>query len=237
MNLPEVISEQEWQRAHEKLLAREKAYMREGDRLAAERRRQPMHEIAKDYRFEGPDGPVSLLARFEGRRQLALYHFMFGRNHEEGCDGCSMFVDQVGHPAHLHARDTTFALVSRAPLAKLEAFKKRMGWEAIPWYSDGHGDFGIDFGFSPREPQPDQPQDGEVFGFNVFIRDDEGRVYRTYFTNWRGVEPIGSVWSILDRTPFGRQEDWELTPEGRPQGPKYEWWRLNDRYGHSSEPA
>jgi predicted dithiol-disulfide oxidoreductase (DUF899 family) len=143
------------------------------------------------------------------------------------------FVDQVGRLAHLHARDTTFALVSRAPLEKLEAFRRRMGWDEIPWYSDGQSDFGIDFGFSPREPQPDQHQDGEIFGFNVFIRDDAGRVYRTYFTDWRGVEPIGSVWSILDRTPLGRQEEWEDTPEGRPQGPKFEWWRLHDRYEHS----
>jgi predicted dithiol-disulfide oxidoreductase (DUF899 family) len=206
MNLPEIVSEDEWQLAHDELLAKEKAHTREGDRLAAERRRQPIHEIAKDYRFEGPHGEASLLELFEGRRQLALYHFMFGPSKEEGCDGCSMFVDQVGHLAHLRARDTTFVLVSRAPVKKLEAFKGRMGWDGIPWYSDSKGDFGIDFGFSPPEPQPDQHQDGEIFGFTVFIRDDEGRVYRTYFTNWRGVEAIGTVWSILDRTPLGRQQ-------------------------------
>ena len=194
MNLPEVVSEQDWQRAHEELLATEKAYMREGDKLAAERRRQPMHEIIKDYRFEAPDGDVRLLDLFEGRRQLALYHFMFGPSQDEGCDGCSMFVDQLTHLAHLHARDTTFVLVS------------------------------------PLEPVPSRHQDGEVFGFNVFIRDDTDGVYRTYSTNWRGVEAIGSVWSILDRTPLGRQEDWEDTPDGRPQGPKFDWWQLHDRY-------
>jgi predicted dithiol-disulfide oxidoreductase (DUF899 family) len=237
MNLPEVVSAEEWQRAREKLLAAEKAHMREGDRLAAERRRQPMHEITKDYRFNGPDGEVRLLDLFEGRRQLALYHFMFGPNRDEGCDGCSMFVDQIGHPAHLHARDTTFALVSRASPEKLLAFRRRMGWDEIPWYSDGESDFGVDFGFSPPEPLPDEDQDGEVFGFNVFVRDDDGRVYRTYFTNWRGVEAIGSVWSILDRTPLGRQEEWEDTPEGRPQGPKFEWWRHHDRYGQVAEPT
>ena len=237
MNLPEVVPERQWQRAREELLAKEKAYMRAGDRLAAERRRQPMYEIPKGYRFDGPDGEVSLLGLFEGRRQLVLYHFMFRPNRDEGCDGCSMFVDQLTHLAHLEARDTTFVLVSRAPLEKLEAFKHRMGWDDIPWYSDGKGDFGVDFGFSPPQPQRDQDQDGEVFGFNVFIRDDVGRVYRTYFTNWRGVEAIGSVWSILDRTPLGRQEEWEDTPDGRPHGPKFEWWRLHDRYENSTKPA
>jgi predicted dithiol-disulfide oxidoreductase (DUF899 family) len=132
MNLPEVVSEQHWQRAHEELLAKEKAHMREGDRLAAERRRQPMHEITKDHRFEGPDGEVSLLHLFEGRRQLALYHFMFDPNQDQGCDGCSMFVDQLTHLAHVQARDTTFVLVSRAPLEKLEPFKLRMGWDGSP---------------------------------------------------------------------------------------------------------
>ena len=154
MNLPEVVSEQEWQRAHEELLAKEKAHTREGDRLAAERRRQPMHEITKDYRFEGPDGEVSLLDLFEGRRQLALYHFMFGPSRDEGCDGCAMFVDQLTHLAHLEARDTSFVLVSRASPEKLEAFKRRMGWDEIPWYSDGKGDFGVDFGFSPPSLNP-----------------------------------------------------------------------------------
>ncbi|MDQ4133183.1 MAG: DUF899 domain-containing protein [Actinomycetota bacterium] len=230
MNLPDVVTEDEWQRRHEELLAKEKAYMREGDRLAAERRRQPMHEVTKDYRFEGRDGDVSLFDLFEGRRQLALYHFMFGPSSDEGCDGCSMVVDQLTHLAHLHARDTSFVLVSRAPLAKVEAFKRRMGWDEIPWYSDGNSDFGVDFGFSPPEPDPSVDQNGEVFGFNVFIHDDGGRVYRTYFTDRRGVEAIGTVWSILDRTPLGRQEEWEDTPQGRPQGPKFEWWRHHDRY-------
>ncbi len=229
-SLPPVVSEEEWQAAHEEVLAKEKAHMRAADELAAERRRQPMYEIGKDYTFDGPDGEVSLLDLFEGRPQLALYHFMFGPNQDEGCDGCAMFVDQLTHLAHLRARGTTFVLVSRAPLEKIEAFKRRMGWDDVPWYSDGNSDFGVDFGFSPPEPQPDEHQEGEIFGFNVFIRDDDGRVYRTYFTNWRGVEAIGSVWSILDRTPFGRQEEWEDSPEGRPQGPKFDWWRLHDDY-------
>jgi predicted dithiol-disulfide oxidoreductase (DUF899 family) len=237
MNLPPVVSPAEWQAAREALLTEEKEATRARDALAAERRRLPMARIDKDYAFDGPDGRARLLDLFEGRRQLLLYHFMFGPNQDAGCDGCSMFVDQLTQLAHLHARDTTLALISRAPLEKLEAFKHRMGWGEIPWYSDGNGEFGIDFGFSPPQPQPDQHQDGEIFGFNVFIRDDAGRVYRTYLTNWRGVEAIGTVWSILDRTPLGRQEEWEETPQGRPQGPKFEWWRFHDRYQRSNEPA
>jgi predicted dithiol-disulfide oxidoreductase (DUF899 family) len=112
-----------------------------------------------------------------------------------------------------------------------------MGWDEIPWYSDSKSDFGVHFGFSPLEPRRGEHQDGEVFGFNVFIRDDDGRVYRTYSTDWRGVEAIGSVWSILDRTPLGRQEEWEDTPAGRPQGPKFEWWRLHDRYERGDQPV
>jgi predicted dithiol-disulfide oxidoreductase (DUF899 family) len=228
VNLPEVVSAEEWEAAREKLLAREKEQTRARDALAAERRRLPMVRIEKDYIFEGPEGKASLLDLFEGRRQLILYHFMFGPNQDHGCDGCSMVIDNLGHLAHLHARDTSFAAVSRAPLAKIEPFKERMGW-AIPWYSSFEGDFNVDFGVSPEQPQPDVYQDGETFGLSVFIRDGDD-VYRTYFTDRRGVEALGSNWSYLDLTPLGRQEDWEDTPEGRPQGPPYEWWRHHDSY-------
>jgi len=229
MNLPEVVSAEEWEAAHEKLLAKEKAATRERDALAAERRRQPMVRIDKDYRLEGPDGEASLLDLFEGRRQLILYHFMFGPNQEAGCDGCSMFIDQVGHLAHLHSRDTSFALVSRAPITKIEPYRDRMGW-TIPWYSSADSDFNVDFGRSPERPQPDEYQDGEMFGLSVFIRDDDGNVYRTYFTTLRGVEALGSVWTLLDLTPLGRQEEWEDSPEGYPRTPAYEWWRRHDEY-------
>src|SRR6266511_613312 len=127
-NLPPVVSKEEWQAARDKLLVKEKAATHARDALAAERRRLPMVRIDKEYVFEGPNGKASLLDLFEGRRQLILYHFMFGPNQDAGCDGCSMFVDQIGHLAHLHARDTSFALVSRAPLTKIEPYKKRMGW-------------------------------------------------------------------------------------------------------------
>src|SRR5215210_7901162 len=142
MNLPSVVSSTEWQAARDALLAQEKEATRARDALAAERRRLPMVRIDKDYAFDGPDGKASLLDLFEGRRQLLLYHFMFGPNQDAGCNGCSMFVDNLGHPAHLNARDTSLALVSRAPLAKLEPYRKRMGWDR-PWYSSFGSDFNV----------------------------------------------------------------------------------------------
>jgi predicted dithiol-disulfide oxidoreductase (DUF899 family) len=228
MNLPPVVSPTEWQAARDALLAKEKEATRARDALAAERRRLPMVEIDKGYVFDGPDGKARLLDLFDGRRQLLLYHFMFGPNQDAGCDGCSMFVDQIGHLAHLHARDTSFSWVSRAPLAKIEAYKARMGW-TTPWLSSFEGDFNVDFGVSPETPQPEAYQDGETFGLSVFLRDGDS-VFRTYFTSQRGVEALGSVWSFLDLTPLGRQEDWEDSPAGYPQTKPYEWWRRHDEY-------
>jgi len=184
--------------------------------------------IEKEYVFDGPEGKASLLDFFEGRRQLLLYHFMFGPNQEVGCDGCSMFVDQIGHLAHLHARDTSFVLVSRAPIAKIEAYRKRMGW-TIPWYSSFESPFNVDFGVGPETPQVGVYQDGESFGLSVFIRDGDD-VFRTYFTTHRGTEALGSVWTFLDLTPLGRQEEWEDSPPGYPQTKPYEWWRRHDEY-------
>jgi predicted dithiol-disulfide oxidoreductase (DUF899 family) len=228
MNLPPVVSATEWQVARDELLVKEKEGTRARDALATERRRLPMVQIEKDYVFEGPSGKARLLDLFEGRRQLILYHFMFGPNQDVGCDGCSMFVDNVGHLAHLHARDTSFALVSRAPLVKIEPYRKRMGW-SVPWYSSFGSDFNVDFGVSPEDPQPGKYQDGESFGLSVLFRDG-GNVYRTYFTNGRGVETLGSSWTFLDLTPLGRQENWEDSPDGYPQTPPYEWWRRHDEY-------
>jgi predicted dithiol-disulfide oxidoreductase (DUF899 family) len=228
MDLPDVVSQEQWEAAQQRLRVGEKEATRARDALAAERRRLPRVLIDKDYVLEGPDGDARLPDLFEGRRQLLLYHFMFGPNQTEGCDGCSMFVDQVGHLAHLHARDTSFALVSRAPRERLEPYRRRMGWE-IPWYSSAESDFNVDLGLSPPEPQPDRHQDGEMFGLSVFLRDGD-EVYRTYFTDARGVEALGSVWTLLDLTPLGRQETWEDSPEGYPQTPPYEWWRRHDEY-------
>jgi predicted dithiol-disulfide oxidoreductase (DUF899 family) len=171
--------------------------------------------IEKDYTFDGPDGKASLLDVFEGRSQLLLYHFMFGPNQDAGCDGCSMVVDQICHLAHLHARDTSFAAVSRAPLEKIEAYRKRMGW-TIPWYSSFESDFNVDFGVGPETPQPDVYQDGETFGLSAFLREGD-RLLRTYFTTQGGVEVLGTVWTLLDVTPLGRQENWEDSPAGVPR--------------------
>ncbi len=231
MKLSPVVSQQEWTTALEQLRVKEKAATRARDALAAERRRLPRVRLDKNYTFDGPRGNASLADLFEGRRQLLLYHFMFGPNQEKGCDGCSMFVDQIGHPSHMHARDTSFALVSRAPIAKIEPFRKRMGW-TLPWYSSSGSDFNHDFDVGPEQPQPDKYQDGENFGLSVFLRDG-GKIYRTYFTTARGVEALGSVWTFLDLTPFGRQETWEDSPEGYPQTKPYTWWRLHDEYGGS----
>jgi predicted dithiol-disulfide oxidoreductase (DUF899 family) len=235
MNLPRIVSRDEWRALREALLVKEKKLTRARDALNAERRRLPMARVETRYVFEGPSGETSLAGLFEGRRQLVLYHFMFGPNQDEGCDGCSMVVDNMGHPAHLHARDITRVLVSRAPLEKIEPFKKRMGW-TIPWYSSYGNAFNHDFGVGPETPHPGAHQDGETFGLSVLVRDGE-QVYQTYFTDRRGVEYLGSSFSYFDVTPYGRQEDWEDSPEGWPKGPRYTWWRHHDRYGDEPAPT
>lgn len=222
--LPRIVSQAEWQAAHETLLAKEKAATRARDALAAERRRQPMVRIDKDYVFEGPGGRAQLIDLFDGRDQLVLYHFMFAPGVDgwptAGCPGCSFFVDQIGHLAHLHARNTSFVLVSRAPLAHIQHYRQRMGW-TVPWVSSDGSDFNADFGLSTEA--------GETFGLSVFLHDGD-KVFRTYFTSGRGVEALGSTWTLLDLTPFGRQESWEDSPPGWPQGAPYSWWRRHDEY-------
>jgi len=206
------------------MLAMEKQATRARDALAAERRRQPMVRIEKDYLFDGPHGKLRLLDLFEGRRQLLVYHFMFAPDvhgwPDAGCPGCSMFVDNLGHPSHLHARDTSLALVSRAPLANIERYRHRMGWER-PWYSSDGSDFNRDMGATNDQ--------GEVPGLSVFLRDGD-EVFRTYFVSARGLEPVGTVWTLLDLTPYGRQETWEASPAGWPQTEPYQWWRRHDEY-------
>jgi predicted dithiol-disulfide oxidoreductase (DUF899 family) len=215
MQLPAIVSEEEWQQSHEALLAKEKQATRERDALAAERRRQPMMEFSTDHEFEGPDGVVTFTDLFEGRRQLIVYHFWFPPDGDP-CGGCSMFTDQVSELAHLNARDVTFAIVSRAPQAQIEQLKRRMGWEK-PWYTVIGEEFQRTLGTS------------EYVALNVFLRDGD-RAFLTYTTTGRGVEALGSVWTFLDLTPLGRQEEWEDTPPGRPQSPPYRWWRLHDQY-------
>jgi predicted dithiol-disulfide oxidoreductase (DUF899 family) len=219
MNLPPVVSAEEWSEAHEALLTKEKEATRARDALAAERRRMPMMAVEKDYAFEGPGGSASLLDLFDGRRQLIVYRFFFEPGVEgwpdSGCGGCSMYADQISHLAHLNARDTTMVVVSRAPQENIERFRARMGWD-FPWYTTTDS-FSEDFGV------------GEWHGTNAFLRDGE-RVFRTYFVNSRGDEAMGSTWSFLDLTALGRQEGWEDSPEGYPQGAPYTWWRLHDEY-------
>jgi predicted dithiol-disulfide oxidoreductase (DUF899 family) len=222
MKLPTIVSQEEWELSNEELIEKEKRATRERDALAAERRRQPMTEISADYEFEGPDGRVRLSDLFEGRSQLILYHFWFPPGGEP-CDGCSMFTDQIGHLAHINARDTSFVLVSTAPQGKIEAFKQRMGWD-VPWYTVVGEEFQTARGTT------------EYFKLDVYLRDGD-RVFLTYSTTGRGVEALGSVWTFLDLTPLGRQEDWEDTPPGRPQTPRYEWWRLHDEYEPSVSEA
>jgi predicted dithiol-disulfide oxidoreductase (DUF899 family) len=222
--LPPVVSEEEWQREIDRLLVKEKEATRARDALAAERRRLPMVKITKDYIFESPDGAVRLLDLFEGRRQLLLYHFMYAPNvggwPTAACPGCSMFIDNLGHPSHLLNRDVSFAAVSIAPLANIQAYKKRMGW-TIPWVSSAGTDFNKDFRMTTEEE--------EEHGLSVFLRDGAD-VYRTYFSTGRGLEALGSNWTFLDLTPFGRQEEWEDSPPGRPRSAPYQWWRRHDEY-------
>jgi predicted dithiol-disulfide oxidoreductase (DUF899 family) len=222
VQLPEIVSHEEWERSNDEQVAKEKEATRERDALAAERRRRPMTEISGDYEFDGPDGRVKLADLFGGRRQLILYHFWHPPEGDP-CAGCSMVGDQICHPAHINARDTTIALVSTAPQPKIRAFKERMGWE-MPWYTVVGDEFQEMRGTS------------NYFKLDVYIRDGD-RVFLTYATRGRGVETLGPVWSFLDLTPLGRQEEWEDTPEGRPQTPTYTWWRLHDEYGLSLEEA
>lgn len=215
MRSPNIVSREEWLKARETLLAKEKALTRAHDMLAAERRQLPWERVEKDYVFEAPNGEASLADLFDGRRQLIIYHHMLRPADDRPCPGCCMVVDNIGHLAHLHARDTSLVLVSRAPIAQIEAFKRRMGW-TIPWFSTAE-EFNADFGVA------------RGFGLNVFLREGGG-IFRTYFTTGRGVEALGSSWSFLDLTPFGRQENWEDSPEGAPQTAPYQWWRLHDEY-------
>jgi predicted dithiol-disulfide oxidoreductase (DUF899 family) len=236
MSLPQIASRDEWLAARTALLSKEKAMTRQRDALNAERRNLPMVEIDKAYAFEGPDGPASLLDLFEGRRQLIVGHFMFDPSWDEGCASCSAGADEVsqGLLDHLHARDTTLAYVSRAPLAKIAGYKARKGW-TFPWYSSYGSDFNYDFhvtmdeAVAPVEYNYRSAEDhalaGATFftdaaqqpfempGTSYFLRDGD-RVFHTYSTFARGAEQTGGSYYFLDLTALGRQEDWE-EPKGR----------------------
>jgi len=219
-----MVSLGEWQAARKKLLAKEKAMTRALDALSAERRRLPMVLLDKKYVFDGPNGKLSLLDLFEGRRQLILYHFMFSPAvsgwPSAGCPGCSLVIDQIGHLAHLHARDTSFVVVSIAPLANIQKYKKRMGW-TVPWFSSSGTDFNKDFGRTTPEE--------EIFGLSVFFRDGK-HINGSTSTIAAGVRPLATAWPLLALTPLGRQETWEDSPAGWPQTPPFEWWERHDEY-------
>jgi predicted dithiol-disulfide oxidoreductase (DUF899 family) len=231
MALPEVVSRDEWLAARTELLAREKQMTKARDELSAARRRLPMVEITRDYRFRGPQGEVGLIDLFEGRHQLVIVHFMYDPSWEDGCPSCTAGADEVapGMIEHLHERDTSIAYVSRAPLEKLERYKAERGW-TFPWYSSGDGDFNYDFRVTVderrgpgeynyrtaeewRERGAEFEMNGEYPGRSHFLRDGE-RVFHTYSVYARGTETIGGSYYLLDETALGRQEEWE-EPKGR----------------------
>ena len=216
--LPSIVSPDELDAARRELLAEEKALTRRLDALAAQRRRLPMTPVRNDYRLVGERGEVTLLELFEGRRQLAIYHFMFPPGQTEPCVGCSTFTDNIPPDAltHLAQRDTAFTLMSPAPLDELLAYRDRMGWR-VPWYSAAGTTLTDDLGV------------GGGFRLTILLRDGDD-VYLTYWTGSRGVDRLRFDFNILDLTPLGRQEAWEDTPPGRPQTPTMQWLRRHDEY-------
>jgi predicted dithiol-disulfide oxidoreductase (DUF899 family) len=229
VSLPEIVSREEWTRARVGLLDHEKTVTKARDELAAERRRLPMVEVTEDDRFTAADGSTRTLHDlFEGRHQLIVDHYMFDPEWEDGCMSCAGRVDQYGNTAHLHERDTTIAVVSRAPIERIERWKHRMGWD-FPWYSSFGSRFNFDYGvsfddtveapaYNYRSAAEWQTRGlaalpSELHGTSVFLRDGD-RVFHTYSTYGRGTEQVGGTHYYLDMTALGRQEDWE-EPKGR----------------------
>jgi predicted dithiol-disulfide oxidoreductase (DUF899 family) len=234
---PPIASQDEWLAARKELLAREKEVTKQYDRVSAERRRLPMVKLDKEYVFDGPEGKRSLLDLFDGRRQLIVYHFMFDPDWEAGCPGCTGFVNALGDLSMLGERNTSMVLISRAPLPKLEAYKALKGW-SLPWLSSFGSDFNYDFhvtldeavapveyNFRTKaelEAKTDESHimKGEAHGLSVFFRIGDD-IFHTYSAYARGVEGLTDAYHLLDRTPYGRQEDWEDSPAGYPQKPTY----------------
>lgn len=234
---PPIISPEAWRLQRLKLLEEEKALTRQTDALAAKRRRLGMVKLTKPYTFEGPDGKVPFTDLFKGQQQLIVYHFMFDPESEKGCPGCTGFVNAMGDISGLEKRRSTFALISRAPYPKLAGYAKAQGWDRA-WYSSFGSDFNYDFHTtidSDRVPaeynykdeaelralfKEEGPMKFEAHAFSVFFRIGED-VFHSYSCYARGVETLTSFYPMLDRTPFGRQEDWEDSPEGWPQRPTY----------------
>jgi predicted dithiol-disulfide oxidoreductase (DUF899 family) len=232
---PPIVSRDQWLADRKRLLAHEKELTQHYDRINAERRRLPMVRIEKDYVFDGPNGKQNLQALFDGRRQLIVYHFMFDASWDKGCQGCTSLVSALGDLSLLKQRDTTFVLISRAPLAKLEAYKAQQGW-SIPWFSSFGSDFNYDFHVTldPKvapveynyrnkaelEAALGHAIEGEEHGLSVFFRLDND-VFHTYSTYARGTESLTDTYRLLDTTPYGRQQEFEDSPPGWPQKPTY----------------
>ncbi len=229
MTTHRVVSHGEWLTAAKAHLAKEKEFTRLRDRLARERRDLPWEKVEKDYVFEAPEGKVTLAQLFAGKPQLIVQHFMFGPDWNEGCPSCSFWTDNFnGIDVHLAHRDTAFVLVSRAPIDKLEAYRKRMGW-SVRWVSSLNNDFNFDFGvsFQPDEQaskynlETIKPYGQEAPGLSAFRKDDDGSIYRTYSTYARGLDVLNGTYHLLDMTSMGRHED--------PEHPM-SWVRRHDRY-------
>ena len=231
---PSVVSEDKWIAARRELLREEKELTRMHDRIAARRRELPWVKVDKAYTFDAPGGPVSLADLFNGRSQLAVYHFMMGPDWDEGCPSCSFIADHlVPTVPHLQARDVSLAVVSRAPIAEILPFKKRMGW-AFNWVSSNRNDFNYDYHVSFTEEEMERktvyynygltefPND-EAPGFSVFAKDAKGNIYHTYSTYGRGVEQFMGTYTILDLMPKGRDEE----PD---KFYKMDWVRYHDSY-------
>lgn len=232
---PKIVTRDEWIAERKKLLENEKELTQQYDRVNAERRRLPMVKLDKEYAFDAPEGKRSLSDLFEGRCQLIVYHFMFDPEWERGCMGCTGFVDALGDLTLLNERDTTFAVISRAPLPKLEAYKAQKGW-SVPWYSSFGSDFNYDFHVTldeavvpveynyrskaEIEQKHGSAPEGEEHGLSVFFHIDRD-VYHTYSSYGRGTESLTDAYRLLDVTPYGRQEDFEDSPSGWPQKPTY----------------
>ena len=232
MSLPRIVDHEEWVAARTDLLAKEKELTRRRDALNEERRNLPMEEVVQDYVLHGPQGEVGLRDLFEGRRQLIVYHFMFDPEWDDGCSSCTAGTSELsaGFFEHLHTRDTSYAMVSRAPLAKLERWKAKQGWD-LPWYSSFGSEFNLDFGVTIDEAAGSDtynfrdragyeasgenffssPQPFEMPGRSCFLLADD-RVFHTYSQYARGLESTGGSYYFLDLTALGRQEDWELPP-------------------------
>ena len=223
--LPEIVSEKQWQAAHEKLLAKEKKATRARDALAADDAGCRWCRSTSTMSSRGPMArrvcSICSMGAASSSSTTSCSRPAWMAGPTPAAPAARSFVDHIGHLAHLHARDTSLALVSRAPLANIERYKKRMGW-TVPWLLLGGSDFNVDFGLTTDQ--------GETFGLSVFLRDGD-RIFRTYFTAGRGVEALGSTWTFLDLTPLAAGEPGRIYPKGWPQTPPYEWWRRHDDYG------